>query len=81
MKKPPARSDQFLDVAYDDQTGEVVIGRVRLRPVSPGCDDLKVRRDYASVVADIVGAYATSSGNAFGRTTSKNTTISVAIRG
>lgn len=55
MKKPPARSDQFLDVAYDDQTGEVVIGRVRLRPVSPGCDDLKVRRDYASVVADIVG--------------------------
>jgi hypothetical protein len=54
VKKPPAYSNQFLEVAYDDQAGEVIIGRVRLRPVSPGCEDIRVRNDYASVVADIV---------------------------
>lgn len=54
MKKPPAYSNELLEVAYDDKAGEVIVGRVRLRPVSPGCEDFKVRNDYAAVVADVV---------------------------
>jgi hypothetical protein len=54
MKRFTNNSNDLLDVALDEESGEIIIGRIRLRPVGPDSDNLKIRKDDAAVVFDAV---------------------------
>ena len=54
MKKLTPNSNDLLDIALDEERGEIIIGHIRLRPVGPDSDNLKSRREDAEVVFDAV---------------------------